>query len=197
MLYSRIVVVAFLVTRIHFLFPGGISKNLDRSEYYQFRIPLNKFLLWLHLASILPAALLAVIQFIPRVRARAMSFHRTSGKVVNILTFVSTLSAWAIERVSFGGDLGTQSAGYVIGVMVLWSTVISWKAIRRLQIDEHRIWIIRAWGYQMSIASARAVILVVSIFIILVGGFYQPMSCREIEYILNSTESYELEYPQC
>ncbi|KAF8606932.1 hypothetical protein BDV93DRAFT_520546 [Ceratobasidium sp. AG-I] len=162
-----------------------------------FRIPLNKFFLWLHLASVLPAALLAVIQFIPRVRARAMSFHRTSGKAVNVLTFIATLSAWGIERVSFGGDLGTQAVGYVFGTMVLWSMIASWKAIRRLQIDEHRIWIIRAWGYQMSIMTTRVVMVAAMIYMLLAGGFYQSMSCQEVEFILNGTALYERDYPQC
>lgn len=172
----------FFVARIHYIFPGGLSKNLDRSEYYEFRNPLNKLFLWLHLASVLPAALLAVIQFIPRVRTRAMSFHRTSGKVVNTLVFVSTLSAWGIERVSFGGDIRTQAAGYVFGMMVLWSTVVSWKAIRRLQIDEHRAWLIRSWGYQMSIVTTRVIIIAALIYVGLTGGFYQVSLCPFITW---------------
>ncbi|KAF8606935.1 hypothetical protein BDV93DRAFT_553392 [Ceratobasidium sp. AG-I] len=57
-----IVMVAFFLVRIQFTFPGGLSKNLDPSEYFQFRIPRNKLFLWLHLVSVLPAALLAVLQ---------------------------------------------------------------------------------------------------------------------------------------
>ncbi|KAF8606936.1 hypothetical protein BDV93DRAFT_505811 [Ceratobasidium sp. AG-I] len=189
--------VAFFLVRIQFTFPGGLSKNLDPSEYFQFRIPRNKLFLWLHLVSVLPAALLAVLQFVPRIRARAMGFHRTAGKVINILTFISTITAWGIAHVSFGGDLTVRTGTYVLGIMTLWSTVASWKAIRRLQIDEHRAWLIRAWGYQMCIVTMRAIMPVSLIGIHLTGGFFHSISCQEIEYLVDNTALYARDYPQC
>lgn len=192
-----VIAAAFFVARIHYTFPEGLAKNIERGEYYHFRIPLNKLFLWLHLVSVLPAALLAVLQFIPRIRTRAISLHRTVGKAVNALTFVSTVSAWGIAHVSFGGDLTTRAGVYVFGGMVLWATVASWRAIRQLRIDEHRAWLIRAWGYQMSNATMRLVMVAAMIAMSVKGGFYQSISCQEVEYILDDAALYAHNYPQC
>jgi uncharacterized membrane protein len=166
---------AIFIARIHLIFPNGLD-SITRGEYFHFRIPLNKAFMWTHLASVLPAGLLAVTQFIPGIRARAMNFHRTAGKVINVLTFVSTISAWGMARVSFGGDFAIQSAVYLLGAMTLWSTVKSWTAIRRLQIDEHRIWLIRAWSYQMSVITLRVVMVTSMIYVSVVGGYYHVSS---------------------
>lgn len=163
----------FFIFRIPYTFPNALQTKLLRSEYYSFRIPLNKLFLWLHLITVLPSGLLAVFQFVPGIRARAMSFHRTAGKIINVLAFVSTACAWGMARVSYGGDLTIQAGTYLVGVMILWSTVASWRAIRRLQIDEHRIWLIRAWSYQTCIMTLRLCLFVGIMGISLAGGFYQ------------------------
>ena len=163
----------FFVFRIPYTFPDALQIKLIRSEYYSFRIPLNRLFLWLHLATVLPSGLLAVFQFTPGIRARATSYHRTTGKIINTLTFVSTTCAWGMARVSYGGDLAIQTGTYLVGAMLIWSTVASWRAIRRLQIDEHRIWLIRAWSYQMCIMTLRLCLFVGIIGISRVGGFHQ------------------------
>ncbi|QRV89374.1 hypothetical protein RhiJN_17392 [Ceratobasidium sp. AG-Ba] len=126
-----------------------------------------------------------------------MNFHRNAGKVINILTFISTLSAWGVAYVSFGGDMSIQGGSYALGIMTLWSTVKSWTAIRRLQIDEHRTWVIRSWSYQMSVITLRVLAVSLAIIISIVGGFYHSMPCKEVEFILNDKDLYALEYPQC
>lgn len=175
----RIIMVAFFVIRIPYTFPDALQIKLIRSEYYNFRIPLNKLFLWLHLITVLPSGLLAVFQFVPGIRARAMSYHRTVGKIINISAFVSTACACGMARVSFGGDLAIQAGTYLVGAMILWSTAASWRAIRRLQIDEHRIWLIRAWSYQMCIMTLRLCSFAGIVGISFAGGFYQVS-----EYVL-------------
>ncbi|KAG8743518.1 hypothetical protein FRC10_011909 [Ceratobasidium sp. 414] len=154
-------------------------------------------LLWTHLASVLPSALLAVIQFVPRTRASAMSFHRNAGKVINVMSFVSTMTAWGMGRIAFGGDLATQSSVYLLGAMVLWSVAKSWAAIRRLQIDEHRIWVIRAWSYQAQVLTERLVVGMLIVYVSKVRGYYYAIPCDEVAYVLNNQELYARDYPQC
>ncbi|KAG8744039.1 hypothetical protein FRC10_010928 [Ceratobasidium sp. 414] len=170
--FAFVMVVSF-IARVSYIFPGGFEANLTRGENYYFQIPLKKALLWTHIASLLPAGLLAVTQFIPRIRARAINFHRTAGKIVIILTIISIITAWAVVPVSFGGDLAVQSGMYTLGTMILWSTMKAWAAIQRLQIDEHRAWVIRAWSYYMSVVTLRFTMIVAMVVISLTGGFYQ------------------------
>ncbi|QRV78407.1 hypothetical protein RhiJN_06422 [Ceratobasidium sp. AG-Ba] len=174
----RLVMIVVFIIRVPYIFPNGFELNLTR-------------------ASVLPAGLLAITQFVPRIRARAVGFHRTAGKIINILTVISTISAWGIARVSLGGDLATQLGLYALGAMVLWSTTKAWVAIRRLQIDEHRRWMIRAWSYHMSIVTLRFIIVVAMVIITAMGGFYQVIPCDEIAYTLNNTDRYAHDYPQC
>ncbi|KAG9093526.1 hypothetical protein FRC06_011478, partial [Ceratobasidium sp. 370] len=184
------VMVGAFVIRVPYILPKGFETNLTRGENYYFQVPLKKALLWTHIASVLPAGLLAITQFVPRIRARAINFHRTAGKIIIILTIISIITAWAVVPVSFGGDLAVQSGMYTLGTMILWSTMKAWVAIRRLQIDEHRAWVIRAWSYYMSVVTLRITMIVAMIVISLTGGFYQAIPCKEAEYILNDKFRY-------
>ncbi|KAG8686036.1 hypothetical protein FRC12_024105 [Ceratobasidium sp. 428] len=189
-------VVVFII-RVPYIFPNGFEVNLTRGENYYFQVPLNKAFLWAHIAAVLPAGLLVIIQFIPRIRARAINVHRTAGKIVFILTFISIITAWGVTRVSFGGDLASQSGMYTLGAMILWSTTKAWLAIRRLDIDEHRAWVIRAWSYYMSVVTLRLIMVVAMTVISLTGGLYQAIPCGEVAYILNNRSEYSRKYPQC
>ncbi|KAG8684123.1 hypothetical protein FRC09_015591 [Ceratobasidium sp. 395] len=100
-------------------------------------------------------------------------------------------------RLAFGGDLATQSSVYLLGMMVLWSVVKAWSAIRRLQIDEHRTWIIRAWSYQAQVLTERAVIGLLIVYLTAARRYYYAIPCDEVAYILNDQELYVRDYPQC
>ncbi|KAG9103838.1 hypothetical protein FRC06_007650 [Ceratobasidium sp. 370] len=192
-----IAVLAIFVARIPWLFPNGIELGQLPGEHWHYRLPFNKVLLWTHLASVLPSGLLAAIQFIPRVRARGIGFHRNAGKVLNVMSFVSTMTAWGMGRIAFGGDLATQSSVYLLGAMVLWSVVKAWSAIRRLQIDEHRIWVIRAWSYQAQVLTERLIVGMLVVYISKARGYYYALPCDEVGYVLNNQELYARDYPQC
>jgi uncharacterized membrane protein len=164
--------VLMLIARLPYIFPHGLERNLRPSEYYNFRVPLNKALLLIHLALVLPAGALAVLQFVPRIRMRFTAFHRISGRVINTLTLLSTISAMAIAPVTFGGDPSIQFSVYALGLMTIWSVIAGWRAIRQLRIDEHRIWFIRAWAYQFSIVTMRLLMGIGIMIICSRGGFY-------------------------
>ncbi|KAG9103834.1 hypothetical protein FRC06_007646 [Ceratobasidium sp. 370] len=204
--------IAVFVFRVPWLFPNGLELGQSTGEYYHFRIPFNTALLWTHLASVLPAGLLATIQFVPRIRTRAMGLHRNAGRVVNVLSFVSTITGFGMARVSFGGDLSIQSSVYCLGAMTLWSIIKSWTAIRRLQIDEHRMWVIRAWSYQTAVITERLVMVPLVAYLSMARGYYhklldgflftrspfkQTLTCDEVAHILNNQDMYARDYPQC
>ncbi|CAE6479393.1 unnamed protein product [Rhizoctonia solani] len=138
-LYGTALVIMF-IANVRFLFPGGLKVKLIPEEYFNFKVSPNGALLLIHLACVLPASMLSIIQFIPRLRAKYTSWHRYAGRIINILTLISSICGIAIGRVSFGGDLATQTATFALGTMVLYSVIAGWKAIRDRKIEEHRIW---------------------------------------------------------
>lgn len=195
-LYGTALTIMF-ITNIRFLFPGGLKAKLIPEEYYSYKVTPNGALLLIHLACVLPASMLSIIQFVPRLRARFMSWHRYAGRVINVLTIISSLCGIAIGRVSFGGDLSTQTATFALGTMTLYSIVAGWRAIRQRKIEEHRIWMVRVWAYQMSIVTMRVIMPVTIMLISLRGGYYVPMSCGEVANSLNNSDQFAHEYPQC
>ncbi|KAG9094654.1 hypothetical protein FS749_012076 [Ceratobasidium sp. UAMH 11750] len=192
-----ITMIAVFIFRVPWLFPNGFELGQSPGEYHHFRIPLNKALLWVHLACVLPAGLLATVQFVPRIRARAIGLHRNVGRVANALSIVSTIAGFGMARVSFGGDLSVQSSLYCLGAMTFWSLIKSWTTIRQLQIDEHRMWVIRAWSYQTSVITERLVMVLLIIYVSVVRGYHHTLTCDEVGYILNNQEMYARDYPQC
>ncbi|EUC54554.1 membrane transporter, putative [Rhizoctonia solani AG-3 Rhs1AP] len=196
LLYGTVLVIMF-ITNIRFLFPGGLKAKLIPEEYFTFKVSPNGALLLIHLACVLPASMLSIIQFIPRLRTKYTSWHRYAGRIINVLTMISSICGIAIGRVSFGGDLGTQTATFALGTMVLYSIIAGWKAIRDRKIEEHRIWMVRAWSYQMSIVTMRVIIPISMILIDARGGYYVTMTCDEVANSLNNTNQFVHEYPQC
>jgi uncharacterized membrane protein len=95
----------------------------------------------------LPAALLACLQFIPVVRHKAIIVHRVNGYLVLLLSVLGTASAYMIMRHSFGGGLDIQAGLGLLGIMFLVSLVLAVVNIKRLQIEQHRAWMLRAWFY--------------------------------------------------
>ena len=48
---------------------------------------------------------------------------------------------------TFGGSLAMQAAGGLVTLMFLSSLGIAYYNIKRLQIEQHRAWMLRAWFY--------------------------------------------------
>ncbi|KAJ1303559.1 hypothetical protein OPQ81_011743 [Rhizoctonia solani] len=195
-LYGTALAIMFIFN-IPFLFPGGLEAKLIPEEYYSYKISPNGALLLTHLACVLPASMLSIIQFIPRLRAKYISWHRYSGRIINVLTLISSICGMAIGRASFGGDPSIQTSSFALGVMVLYSVIAGWKAIQQRRIEEHRIWMIRAWAYQMAIVTMRVIIPIAMILISVRGTYYSVMSCDEVSNSLNNADQFAREYPQC
>lgn len=83
-------------------------------------------------------------QFVPIIRHKLILFHRINGYIIITLVLISNAGALMIARRSFGGALGTQAA---VGLLVIGTTVaiaMAYYNIKRLQIDQHRAWMLRA-----------------------------------------------------
>lgn len=101
----------------------------------------------MHLCTIIPAGFLVLFQFVPAIRHKVILFHRINGYIIIILILLSNSGALMIARIAFGGTFSTQVG---VGFLVIATTVsvfFAWLNIKRLQIDQHRKWMLRAWFY--------------------------------------------------
>ncbi|KAI0886842.1 uncharacterized protein GGS22DRAFT_158836 [Annulohypoxylon maeteangense] len=150
-----------------------------------------------HLATILPASLLACIQFIPVVRRKAMGLHRIIGWITVALSVPGSITALMIAPRSQGGGLDTQSMVAVLGVMFLFSLTRGCISVKRHKIAEHRAWMLRAWVYGGSIVTMRVIMVVAVVVISMIGGFYYVEPCDKINFMLKGENATLAVYPDC
>lgn len=105
----------------------------------------------LHLVGVLSAGLLAVFQFTPFIRHKWIMIHRVTGYASLLLYIVGTAGAFMIARHAFGGGLDVQLWVYFIGFSTLVCFAISYINIKKLQIEQHRAWMLRGWFYVCSL----------------------------------------------
>lgn len=160
----------------------------------------------LHLACILPAAILVILQFVPAIRHEALLYHRIAGYVIILLALLSIAGAIMIAHRAFGGSLTTQAGVGLLGFGSVTGLVNSYYNIKKLQIDQHRAWMLRVWFWMGSIITLRLVqILATLIMTILPQQFYQTLSCSELLSIYNpsnpsspsTTSTVYALYPAC
>jgi uncharacterized membrane protein len=101
----------------------------------------------LHLAGIFPASVLAVIQFTPFIRQRWIMVHRICGYLAVVLYAISLVGVLMIARRALGGSIDVQAWCGFVGIGVLVCFVLSVYNIRKLQIEQHRAWMLRGWFY--------------------------------------------------
>jgi len=101
----------------------------------------------LHLATILPASVLVVLQFVPVIRHKLLLFHRVNGYVILVLALASVVGILMILEISFGSHLALRTAGGFVCIAFVGSLALAYYNIKRLQIEQHRAWMLRAWFY--------------------------------------------------
>lgn len=139
-----------------------------------------------------------VFQFVPIIRHKAILFHRINGWVIVVLVLISHIGALMIARRAFGGSIPTQTW---VGLLVVITTIaisVAIYNIKKLQIDQHRAWMLRAMFYMGSIITARLIMIIAAQAITAIGSYYTTMTCGEIAYIQRDDLAYfEQAYPGC
>ncbi|WP_283134712.1 DUF2306 domain-containing protein [Rhizohabitans arisaemae] len=122
----------------------------------QSKIPINPDVA-LHYLSItihaLPASLLLLLgplQFVPALRNRYGKLHRVVGRVYMVSVVIASVAAILAATFSVDG-ISVQVAFYLLTAAWLYSLAQAYRAIRRGQIQLHRIWMIR--NYALSFAA--------------------------------------------
>ncbi|KAL0070203.1 hypothetical protein AAF712_002693 [Marasmius tenuissimus] len=97
-----------------------------------------------------------------------------------------------------GGDPSTQSGIVLLGALTLVSATIAWFNVKKLQIDQHRKWMLRTWFYAGSIITVRLLMFIVAKTVAAIGQYHTVWRCEEVLYTIdnNSTKLEEL-YPTC
>ncbi|KAI4753501.1 hypothetical protein E4T52_14330 [Aureobasidium sp. EXF-3400] len=194
----------FTLARLQYLSFNGVFCNPNASGgtgaapgecYYYLQIPF-KIGMMLHLYTILPAALLVVLQFIPVIRHKLILFHRMNGYIVVLLSLISNAGTIIITRHAFGGDFSTQTW---TGAMVILTTIgyiMAWVNIKLLQIDQHRAWMLRTWAWFSTIITIRIIMIISAQIISMSRIWYTVRPCAQIAFALGENDTLAA-YPQC
>ena len=150
----------------------------------------------LHLACMLPVGILMIPQFVPRIRRNFILFHRVNGYTIILMTLVGNVGALIIARRGLGGDMAAQAAAGLLAIMSTTGLGLAWWNIRKLQIDQHRAWMLRSMVWIASIVSTRVIMPLAALVMTAMGTYYIAWPCDELEYVLGKARMRK-EFPQC
>lgn len=191
----------FCLARLSYLNVAGNAKSSYASsalpgEWYHYRKGHYRIGITLHLVTIIPAGLLMVFQFVPIIRHKAILFHRINGYLVILLVFAANAGALMIAKRAFGGTIVSQTAIGTLAILTAVSVLMAYYNIKRLQIEQHRAWMLRTMFYLGTIITMRLIMILSALVMSKLGGFYEPQSCGQIAFS-NSPEYAAEHYPAC
>jgi uncharacterized membrane protein len=118
-------------------------ENVAPGEWFYFRQPFYRAGITLHLAVVIPAGVLAAVQFTPVLRHKALILHRINGYAIILLVTLANISGLMVARRAFGGTVEIQMFVGLLALATTVSMVMAWVNIKRLQIARHRAWMLR------------------------------------------------------
>jgi Predicted membrane protein (DUF2306) len=194
--------IGFTLARLSYLNIAGTAKSsfansASPGEWYWYRTGVYRIGITLHLGAILPAGFLMVWQFVPVIRHKLLIFHRINGYVIMLLVLVANVGALLICRRSFGGTLETQAGVGLLVIITTTSMCLAYYNVKRLQIDQHRAWMLRAVFYLGTIITLRLIMVLSALIITMLNSYYTTMSCDQITFMYGSSNPVQKFYPQC
>ncbi|KAM3443022.1 hypothetical protein MY4824_000727 [Beauveria thailandica] len=178
--------------------PKGGANSAGPGECYSYKShPVYLIGIKLHLFTIIPGAFLACFQFVPFIRLGYTIIHRINGYLVILLSFLGTVGAFMIARISFGGGIDIQTVTGLLGIMFLCSIIIALFNIKTLQLEQHRAWMLRAWFYAGSIITSRLIMFISASIVSNQGPYFAPMSCGKLLTFYTNTTALQALHPAC
>ncbi|KAE8445552.1 hypothetical protein EG329_013316 [Mollisiaceae sp. DMI_Dod_QoI] len=113
---------------------------------------------------------------------KLLLLHRINGHIVILLALIANAGALMIARRAFGGGPEVQSIVGVLAILTTSSMALAYYNIKILQIDQHRVWMLRAWFYFGVIITTRLIMLTSAHIITLMGDYYQVQTCGEVAF---------------
>lgn len=187
----------FTLARFQYLnYYGNFCGRPGIGECYFYTKGLEEIGLLMHLATILPTAFLVCFQFVPVIRHKAILVHRLNGYVILLLSLVSTVGALMTARHAFGGGLDVQLGVGFLGVLFIGCMVLGYINIKRLQLEQHRAWMLRGWFYASSIITLRLIMFIMASIIGSSNEYNSSRLCAQIDYTLGENRT-RADYPDC
>ncbi|KAH7121348.1 hypothetical protein EDB81DRAFT_952137 [Dactylonectria macrodidyma] len=167
-------------------------------ECYYFEHATGRAGIMMHLAGILPAAILVVFQFLPAIRHRFLIFHRINGYIVLSLSVASIVGVFMIAKPTFGGTLDMQVATGTASLAFLGCQGLGYYYIKKLQIEQHRAWMLRGWVIVGFIITMRIIAIIMARVTSTTGSYHTVGSCAVVDYIYSHNRTIvEALYPSC
>mmetsp|Transcript_44895 Transcript_44895/g.106544 ORF Transcript_44895/g.106544 Transcript_44895/m.106544 type:complete len:357 (-) Transcript_44895:245-1315(-) len=181
--------VLFSVVRLGLVHPEKMEKMMAPGEFYLHRN--RKLRLVVHVASAVGWAILGLVQFLPRVRAVALGYHKWVGRVYIILCATVAVSGLLMSSYSFGGEWSAQAALWTIFFCFSGSAVLGVIRIRQGLVQEHRAWMLRNYASGASVLWCRLTVGVAAALSRLLSEQWGVMHCDQVLYELRD-ESYNV-----
>ncbi|KAF1927247.1 uncharacterized protein M421DRAFT_66072 [Didymella exigua CBS 183.55] len=176
--------------------PQGGDSAAPGECYYYTTFTRDKIGIMLHLAGILPASILVCFQFTPFIRHKWIIIHRVLGYLAVLLYTVGLVGALMIAHMAFGGGLDVQLWAGFVGIGVLVCFILAIVNVKRLQIEQHRAWMLRGWFCAGSIITSRF-IMIIAATIISNKGHYIVWPCAKIAATISEDIDLVSAYPAC
>ncbi|KAG9093322.1 hypothetical protein FS749_014583 [Ceratobasidium sp. UAMH 11750] len=189
--------VGFALARFMYLHSPTLASNLAPGEGYYMLTSFYKPAMLVHIGTVLPAGIFAVLQFIPQIRYKALIVHRVLGYTSLLLLIIGASTGFVLGRRSFGGDIATQTATVSLGATTLISAAIAYYNIKQLQINEHRKWMLRTWFYAGTIITTRLVMLITANVLSAINQYHTLWACEEVGYVLKNSTLLAEYFPGC
>ncbi|KAF9880415.1 hypothetical protein CkaCkLH20_02369 [Colletotrichum karsti] len=151
----------------------------------------------MHLGTILPASFLACFQFVPVIRHKVLLFHRINGYIIVLLSLLSTAGVFMFLRTAFGGGIDTQAGVGVMSIAFIGSMIMAYINIKRLQIEQHRAWMLRAWFYAGSIITLRIIQIISVTITSSMGTYFVARPCDQVAFMIDDQNRTLQLYPEC
>lgn len=102
---------------------------------------------------------------------KALILHRINGYLVLLLLLGGVAGALIVARHAFGGEISTQTVSGVVSLATTVSAALGYYNIKRLQIDQHRKWMLRAMFYMGSIITTRVIMAATMAVLVKIGTY--------------------------
>ncbi len=99
--------------------------------------------------------------------------HRINGYTVFVLYFLGAAGGIVITPHAYGGHIDTQTAAGALAILVLIAWAIAYVQIKRLQIDQHRKWMLRGISMMASIVTSRIILLIATKIMSDIGTYHE------------------------
>lgn len=138
-----------------------LTSNQDAipGEFYYYRGGHYEVGIRMHIITTILAAFFAPFQFVPIIRHKFILFHRINGYLAALLLVLGVASAFMIINVSIGGVPVMRVWIGLVGTMILIGLILAIVNIKRLQIEAHRMWMLRVWAWAGSIITIRILLV--------------------------------------